>query len=137
MAKILIVDDDPLLSNMYRTKFELDGNTVFIANDGKECILKAKSESPDLILMDVMMPVMNGLEALRELKMDQKTKKIPVVMLTNVSSSEAEESEGLELGAVAYLVKSDYTPKEIVQKVKEILGATVHELPEVKVKIKG
>jgi DNA-binding response OmpR family regulator len=136
VAKILIVDDDPLLVNMYKTKFELDGNMVITAGDGKEAILKARSEEPDLILLDVMMPVMDGLESLKRLKEEKETNNIPVIMLTNVSASSEEENKGLELGAVVYLVKANYTPKEVVQKVKEILSATVHELPKVKVKIK-
>lgn len=136
MAKILLVDDDPLLVRMYQTKFELDGNTVEYASNGEECLAKAESFSPDLILLDIMMPVMDGLTALKKLKEDSSTKNIPVIMLTNVSVSDTETAKGLEIGAVAYLVKASYTPKEVVQKVKEILGGVVHDLPKVKVAIK-
>lgn len=136
MAKILLVDDDPLLVRMYQTKFELDGNVVEYASNGEECLTKAKSFGPDLILLDIMMPVMDGLTALSKLKKDSSTKNIPVIMLTNVSVSDTDTAKGLEIGAVAYLVKASYTPKEVVQKVKEILGGSVRELPKVKVSIK-
>lgn len=137
MAKILIVDDDPLLVRMYQTKFEGDGNEVVTASDGHEGLEKVASEKPDIVLLDIMMPKMDGLETLRRIKADASIKTTPVIMLTNVSSSEADSNEGLELGAVAYLVKADYTPKEVVQKVKEILAAYKRELPKVEVAIKG
>lgn len=130
MAKILIVDDDPLLVKMYQTKFESDGYQVFTAGDGEEGLAKAKSEKPDIILLDVMMPKKNGLEVLKLLKADVVTHQTPVVMLTNVSASEADSTNAFELGAVTYLVKASYTPKEVVQKVKEILSGYVHDVPQ-------
>lgn len=136
MANILLVDDDPLLVRMYQTKFESDGYTVQTASDGLSAIDKLKEYKPDLILLDVMMPKMNGLDVLKKLKSQAETKGIPVVMLTNVGSSDADEAVGLELGAVAYLVKANYTPKEVVQKVKEILGGYKREIPNVKTVIK-
>lgn len=137
MAKILIVDDDPLLVRMYQTKFEADGNTVVTASNGEEGLAKVGTEKPDIVLLDIMMPKMDGLETLRQIKASESTKKIPVIMLTNVSSSEADSAKGLELGAVAYLVKADYIPSEIVQKVKEILSAYKKDLPQVKVAVKA
>lgn len=136
MAKILLVDDDPLMVRMYQTKFELDGNQVSVAGNGEECLSKIGSFKPDLILLDIMMPVMDGLNTLKKLKENSETKSIPVILLTNVSGSESDTNRGLELGAVAYLVKANYTPKEVVQKVKEILAGYVREVPEVKTKIK-
>jgi DNA-binding response OmpR family regulator len=136
MAKILLVDDDPLLVRMYQIKFELDGNEVSTCGDGEEALEKLKSYTPDIVLLDIMMPKKDGLVTLEEIKENPETKKLPVIMLTNVSSSEADSQKGLELGAVAYLVKADYTPTEVVQKVKEILGAYTKDLPKVKVAIK-
>lgn len=136
MAKILLVDDDPLLVRMYQTKFELDGHKVITAGNGKVALEKAEEYKPDIILLDVMMPIMDGLETLTKLKETENLKKTPVVMLTNVSASDSDTAKGLELGAVAYLVKANYTPKEVVQKVKEILQASVKEVPEVKTQIK-
>lgn len=136
MAKILLVDDDPLLVRMYQTKFESEGHAVKTASDGAKALDEVKTVKPDMILLDVMMPKMNGLDVLKHLKADETTKKIPVVMLTNVSSSDADEQKGLELGAVAYLVKANYTPKEIVQKVKEILGGYTRDIPKVQATVK-
>lgn len=136
MAKVFLVDDDPLLVRMYQKKLETDGYEVSTASNGEDALSSIPKAHPDLVLLDVMMPKMNGLETLEKLKADESTKKIPVIMLTNVSSKDATTDKAMELGAATYLVKSDYTPKEIVQKVKEILEAAHVEVPEVKVKVK-
>lgn len=136
MAKILLVDDDPLLIRMYQTKFQNDGHIVEVASDGDEALKKAADFAPNLILLDIMMPKVDGLEVLERLKKDETTKSIPVVILTNVGGSNDDIQRGLELGAVAYLVKADYTPAEVVSKVKEILAGYTHDLPKVKVHIK-
>jgi two-component system alkaline phosphatase synthesis response regulator PhoP len=136
MARILLVDDDPLLVRMYQKKFENDGYEVITANDGEDVFQKLSTTRPDLILLDIMMPKMNGLQVLEQIKATEAIKTIPVVMLSNVSGSESDTMQALELGAVAYLVKSNYTPKEVVQKVKEILSAYVHEVPKVQVQMK-
>lgn len=137
MAKILLVDDDPLLVRMYQKKFELDGHEVKTVSDGEKVQTETYSFKPNLILLDIMMPKVNGLEALKKLKKDEKTKTIPVILLTNLGGTQADIDQGLELGAIAYLVKSNYTPKEVVEKAKEILQATVREVPKVKVKLKS
>lgn len=136
MTKILLVDDDPLLVRMYQTKLQNDGYEVVTAGNGEEALNRVEESKPDLILLDVMMPKMDGLQVLGKLKDNLDTKSIPVIMLSNVSSSDADSQKGLEMGATAYMVKSDYLPKEVVQKVKEILNAGEHKLPEVKVKMK-
>lgn len=136
MARILIVDDDILMAKMYQAKFAADGFEVAVFGDGEDGLVKTVEFKPDLILLDVMMPKMNGLEMLKKLKGNEATKKIPVVMLTNVGGSDADVDNALSLGAVSYLVKASYTPKEVVGKVKEILGGYVRELPKVKVLIK-
>lgn len=136
MAKILLVDDDALLVRMYQTKLKADGYEVETAGDGAEGFNKTKEFKPDLILLDVMMPKMNGFEMLKTLKQNTGTKKIPVILLTNVGGSEGDIEKGLSLGAVAYIIKANYLPKEIVQKVKEILAGYKRDLPEVKTLIK-
>ena len=136
MAKLLLVDDDSLLVRMYQTKLEGEGHQVETADNGLAMFEKLGEYKPDLVLLDVMMPQMNGLEALTKLKNTPSLKSIPVIMLTNVGSSEEDSRQALELGAVSYLVKSDYTPKEVVQKVKEILKGYTRELPQVKTIIK-
>lgn len=131
MTKILLVDDDRLLVRMYQKKFENDGYEVLVATDGKMGLEKVAEFKPDLILLDIMMPVMNGYEVLQQLKADATTSKIPVIMLTNVGASDADIERGLELGAVTYLIKAGTRPSAVVKKVKEVLGGYVRELPNV------
>lgn len=137
MAKVLIVDDDPLMVRMYQAKLQDDGNQVEIADDGQAGLQKVTTFHPDLIVLDVMMPNISGLDMLKKLKENEKTKKIPVILLTNVDRSDADIQRGLDLGAVAYLVKAQYRPDEIIAKIKEILLGYVQELPKVKAKIKA
>lgn len=130
MAKILIVDDDPLYVRVYQLKLSADGHTIETASDGEGALAKVGSFGPDLILLDIMMPKMDGFEVLRRLKANEITKRIPVVILTNLGGDDTNTLRGLELGAVTYLIKSTYTPKEVVQKVNEILSATLLEVPK-------
>ncbi len=135
MAKILLVDDDKLMIRMYQGKFEDDGYIVETATNGEMGLARAFEFKPDLILLDIMMPKVNGLEMLKKLKENKEIKKIPVVLLTNVGGSKEDVDQGLSLGAVAYLVKAHYDAKDVVKKVKEVLSGYVHELPKVEVSI--
>jgi len=135
MAKILVVDDDKLMVKMYQGKFEDDGFEVGTAVDGQTGFDKTIEFKPDLILLDIMMPKVDGLEMLKNLKSNQATKKIPVILLTNVGGSDEDVEKGLSLGAVAYMIKAHYDAKDIVKKVKEILGGYVRELPKAEVTI--
>lgn len=137
MAKILLVEDDKLMTRMYKGKFEDDGYNVEIATNGEMGLTKTLEFKPDLILLDIMMPKMNGLEVLKKLKEKEETKKIPVILLTNVGGGDEDVKKGLGLGAVAYLVKAEYDPKDVVKKVKEVLGGYVREVPKVTAKTKG
>lgn len=129
MAKILIIEDDPLMQRMYQKAFTFDGYDVLVAGDGVEGLDKARSEKPTAVLLDVMMPKMNGLDALAKMKSDPDLKKLPVIMLTNLAGS-ADAEKALELGAVKYIVKSEQEPKEVVKMVKEIVaGYTRDEVP--------
>jgi CheY-like chemotaxis protein len=132
MAKILIVEDDPLMSRMYQKIFTFEGYEVEMAGDGEEGLEKVRSSRPTLILLDVMMPKMNGLQALEKLKADPETKAIPVVMLTNLAGQQDAET-ALTKGAIKYIVKSEYEPKQVTNMVKEILaGYTRNEVPTTK-----
>lgn len=129
MAKILIIEDDPLISRLYEKIFKFENYEVDIAQDGQEGFEKAQSGKPTLILLDVMMPNMNGLELLDKLKKEPEIKNIPVVMLTNLAG-EHDAEDALSRGAVKYIIKSKYEPKEIAKMVKEILsGYTRNEIP--------
>lgn len=119
-AKVLIVDDDMFLSGIYATKLELEGFGVVTARDGEEGVKAALKELPDLILLDVLMPKLDGFEALRQLKQQESTKNIPVIMLTNLGQKEDIE-KGLQDGAVDYLIKAHFVPAEAVDKIKKVL----------------
>lgn len=132
MAKdtiLLVVEDDPLMSRMYQKIFTFEGFHVEMANDGEEGLSKIKSSSPSLVLLDIMMPKMNGLELLEKIKADPATKGIPVVMLTNLAGQQDAE-KALSMGAVKYIVKSEHEPKQVANMVKEILaGYTRDAIP--------
>jgi len=119
-TKVLIVEDDPTLAEMYGTKFTAEGFDVLHAGDGVEGLEMAKTKKPDAILLDVMMPKMDGFATLKELKADKILKKIPVIMLTNLGQEE-DVKKGKDLGAEDYFVKANQTPAEIVAKVKGLL----------------
>lgn len=120
MKNILLVEDDPFLSRMYVKIFEMRGFKIRAEYDGEAGLAAVKETKPDIILLDIMMPRMNGLEVLDALKGDEATKSIPVVMLTNLSDQKQQKA-ALEAGAVKYLVKSDFDPDQTVEVVKEIL----------------
>ncbi len=119
---ILLVEDDVMLSEMYQEKLEMEGYKVTLAEDGDSAVRKIKL-MPDLVLLDIMMPRMNGFDVLKNVKSDVRTKDIPVVVLTNIGSESTDSDKDLamSLGAEDYLVKSYHTPDEVVDKVKEIL----------------
>lgn len=129
MAKVLIIEDDPLMSRMYQKIFTFEKYEVVMAGDGQEGLDLARSEHPTLILLDVMMPKMNGFQVLEKLKADPGTKSVPVVMLTNLAGEQDAET-ALAKGAVKYIVKSEYEPKQVADMVKEILaGYTRNDIP--------
>lgn len=117
---ILLVEDDPFLSDIYSTKFEEAGYVVDIAKDGVAAMAKAEEGTYALILLDVVLPKMDGVEVLQQLKKNEKTRAIPVVILSNLGSDE-EIKEGLKMGADDYLVKSQFTPSEVVAKINDLL----------------
>ncbi len=121
MAKILLVEDDEMLHSMYTQKFEKEGYEVVSAFNGADGVKKAQTEKPDLILMDIIMPKMDGFVALKKVKSKAETKDIPVLMLTNLGQDE-DVKKGKELGADDYFIKANHTPAEIVVKIKELLS---------------
>ncbi len=131
MIKVFIVEDDPLMARMYEKIFTFEKYDVEMANDGEEALAKVVAAKPTIILLDVMMPKMNGLQVLEKLKENPETKSIPVVMLTNLAGQQDAET-ALSKGAVKYIVKSEHEPKEIADMVKEIIaGYTRNEIPTV------
>lgn len=119
-SKILIVEDDQFLVKIYQTKLESEGFDIELALDGEEGIKKAAKFMPELILLDLILPKMNGFEVLKKLKSEEKTKNIPVIILSNLGQ-ESDVKQGKELGAADYLVKSDHSINEIIDKIKKEL----------------
>ena len=119
--KILVVEDDIFISDIYQVKFSQEGFQVAVAVNGLEALKILDNFRPDIILLDIIMPQMDGIETLKKLKNDEKWKNIPIIMLTNISEKEkVEESE--EMGVNDYLVKSQFTPSEVVEKVNALLN---------------
>jgi DNA-binding response OmpR family regulator len=121
MTKILLIEDDIEILNLYKTAFSIEKFDVVTAGDGEEGLRKVKEEKPSLILLDIMMPVLDGFQVLLRLKADAATSYIPVIVLTSLADVRDAQS-CLYMGAVKYLIKSESTPKQIVDIVKETLG---------------
>ncbi|MFA5777036.1 MAG: response regulator [Parcubacteria group bacterium] len=119
--KILIVEDDCILQKALQEFLVEEGFEIFCALDGEEGVKMGKEKTPDLILLDIILPRKDGFEVLKELKSYEKTKKIPVVLLTNLGSLNDIE-KAIALGATTYLIKADYKLEEVSRKIKEILG---------------
>ena len=119
-AKILIVEDDKTLLDMYKLKFEQEGFNILIALDGLIGLELIKKELPAVILLDIMMPKMDGFAVLAELKKDKSTKDIPVLMLSNLGQ-QSDVDKGKKMGADDYIVKASMTPSQVVDKVKSYL----------------
>ena len=118
--KILLIEDDFFLADIYQTKLSIEDFNVFVATDGAEGLSMAQENNPDLILLDIMLPKMDGLEVLKRLKASDKTASIPVILLSNLGQEYVVKG-GLGLGAVDYLLKSDLTPREVIEKIRHYL----------------
>ncbi len=120
-VKILLIEDEEMLANMYEVKFQNEGFDITKALDGAAGLELSKTTSPDLVLLDVIMPKMDGFSVLRAMREDPKTKDLPVILLTNLGQDE-DVAKGKELGAIGYLVKANVTPAEVVESVKRELA---------------
>ncbi len=119
--KILIIDDDPFILDMYVLKFKEEGFEIDVAHNGKEGVEKVRSFLPDVVLLDVVMPAMDGFDVMTQLKKERETRTFHVIFLTNFGQKEDVE-RGLKLGADEYIIKAHFTPSEVVQKVHQILN---------------
>ncbi len=116
---ILLVDDDIVLSEMYAERLKAAGYTVTVEHDGEAGLAQAKNK-PDLILLDIMMPKMNGLDVLKQLKDDAELGKIPVILLTALIQ-ELDRVKGIKGGAVDYYVKSEVMPGDLIKRIEKVL----------------
>lgn len=119
--KILLVEDDTFILEMYATKLLNFGYDVLTATDGEEALKIIKDKHPDFILLDLVLPSMDGFDVLKTIKKDAKTKSIPVVLLTNLGERKDVET-GLKLGANDYLIKAHFTPSEVIEKIQNLIG---------------
>ena len=121
MASILIVEDDRFVSDLYQHEFEKSGYDIKLAEDGEIALKVVKESKFDCILLDVMLPKLDGLEVLRRIKEDSATKNIPVMILSNLGQDEIIR-QALQIGAKAYIVKSLYTPSQVVNEIRGLIG---------------
>ncbi len=121
MKNILLVEDDRFLSRMYVEKLSEEGGfNVQAVEFGRQALEKIKTIKPDLILLDLLLPDMNGVQILKTIKEDNNLKSIRVLLLTNLNEKDY-INEALSLGAEGYLIKAHFTPNEVVDKIKQIL----------------
>ncbi len=120
MAKILVAEDDKFLANAYRVKLSKGGFEIKIASDGQEALDSLEAFTPDVILLDLMMPVKDGFAVLEELKKNDKWKKIPVIVASNLGQKE-DIDKSMALGAVDYIVKSQIPINDIIAKINNAL----------------
>lgn len=118
---ILIVDDDPSLLEMYVERIKVEGAIVLEAKDGEEAIRAVKDNHPAAILLDIMMPKLNGFEVLKNLKSDPEMAKIPVIILTALADDQ-KKHQGLALGAADFIVKSETLPIDVIEKLRKIIA---------------
>jgi len=120
MAKIILVEDDPFLVDIYSTKLKEAGLEVVNITSGVEIVAKLKEEKPQLVILDIVLPKVDGWEILKTIKTDKETKDIKVIILSNLGQEE-EVEKGLKLGAEKYLVKAQYKPSDVAEEVKKLL----------------
>ncbi|MCK5026872.1 MAG: response regulator [Candidatus Pacebacteria bacterium] len=127
MKKILVIDDDKIFIKIFRDSIYKDHKNIYeveSAGNGEEGLAKIEVSRPDLIVLDIKMPKMDGIEFLRKLKEQKYETQTPVLISSNFSDAE-KISEGLELGVIGYVVKSDYSMDSIIKRVHDVLGASI------------
>ncbi len=120
MKKILIADDRSEVVELVKVTLEGEGYRTIDASDGSEALEKIRLEKPDLILLDIVMPKMDGFEVLSEIRKDPKTKDIPIIMLT-AKGQKSDQEKGKELGATGYIIKP-FSPSILLRRIEEILA---------------
>lgn len=119
--KILIIEDEEVLLEVLKSKLKKEGYEVSIAKDGEEGIKKFRAEKPDLVLLDIIMPKMGGFEVMREVTNDSALKDTPIIVISN-SGQPVEIEEATKLGARDYLIKAEFSPEEVLEKIRQNLA---------------
>jgi DNA-binding response OmpR family regulator len=120
--RVLFVEDDRLIAEMYRLKLEAEGFAVEIAYDGEAGVRQALADPPDLVLLDILLPRLDGIEVLRRLRAERATRRVPVLILSNAVGLGGREEEARALGIVDWVVKANVTPSGLVTRVNRILA---------------
>jgi len=121
MKNILLVEDDPFLIDIYSTKFKESKFIIDVAQDGDKCFEKLSEKSFDMVILDIVLPHIDGWGILKRIKEDSKHQSLPVVILSNLGQKE-EVEKGLNLGAIKYLIKAHYTPSQVVEEIKKVFS---------------
>jgi DNA-binding response OmpR family regulator len=124
MAKILFIEDDPLINKIYSTRLKADGYEVYTAETGEVGVAKAQEVIPDLIVLDVMMPHMDGFAVLENLRGDYRFKTTPILMYSNLNN-EDEMKRAKQMGVTEFLIKANLSPTQMVAKIKQYLNTVV------------
>lgn len=119
MKQILLVEDDPFLVDIYTTKFKEMGFDIQVVQDGNQVMKKIVEQKIDLVLLDIVLPHIDGWEILKNINEDPKLKDLKVVVLSNLGQ-QSEIDKAFSLGAIKYLIKAHYTPSEVVEEIKKI-----------------
>ena len=117
---ILLIEDEEMLATMYRTKFEKEGYQITVALDGEAGLELAKKGTYNVILLDIIMPKLDGFAVLKQLRELDQYKQVPILMLTNLGQDE-DVQKGKKLGATDYLVKANFTPTQVLEKIKGVV----------------
>lgn len=129
MAKILIIEDEQFIADIYSRQLQKEGFEVKIAGDGNLGLQLLQQEPFNLVLLDIMLPGMNGLEILKHFKTQNPNSKMVVLLLTNLGQDDVIKT-GFDLGAQGYLIKANYTPEQVVNEVKSALAGSSQQPPQ-------
>lgn len=121
MKKVLLVEDEQILLELLDKKLRGQGYETFLANDGEKGLQLARQIVPDVIILDIVMPKMDGFAVMAEIQKDENLKKIPIIIVSN-SGQSVELSRARQLGARDWLVKTEFDPQEVVEKIKKQIG---------------
>ena len=117
--KILLLEDEEMLATMYKTKFEKEGMSIDVASDGEAGLAMAQAQPYDIILVDIIMPKLDGFAALKRLREMPQYKSTPIIMLTNLGQEE-DIAKSKALGATDYLIKANFTPSQVLEKIQSV-----------------
>src|SRR5438477_5547559 len=128
MKKMLIIEDDQIVGNIYRRKFQAEGFQVELAEDGEAGLVATRNSKPDVVILDLMLPKLNGVEVLKQLRAEPTTRDLPVVVLSNAYMSSLVQ-EALKAGANYCMIKANCTPRQLVDIVNKTIGAVLPAPP--------